>query len=172
MSRRLGAGHRATGRDSIVAEGGVEARTTSQADLLRAADRLGIGVVRMDATGLIVVGNEAAHRYVGRKEGRLIGLSVMEAFVDHRIEDLTRAARRDGSAQRELVFAGEPPRTVSVRAQRAEAGGGAWLTLEDVSELRRLQRIRAEFIDNLSHELRTPLTTVRLLTETLTLELE
>ena len=51
-----------------------------------------------------------------------------------------------------------------VRARRS--GGAAWL-IEDVSELRRLQRIRAEFIDNLSHELRTPLTTVSLLAETL-----
>jgi two-component system phosphate regulon sensor histidine kinase PhoR len=41
-----------------------------------------------------------------------------------------------------------------------------WLVLEDVSELRRLQRMRAEFIDNLSHELRTPLTTISLLAET------
>jgi two-component system phosphate regulon sensor histidine kinase PhoR len=44
--------------------------------------------------------------------------------------------------------------------------------LEDVSELRRLQQIRTEFIDNLSHELRTPLTTVSLLAETLTREAE
>ena len=44
--------------------------------------------------------------------------------------------------------------------------------MEDVSELRRLQQIRAEFIDNLSHELRTPLTTVSLLAETLTREAE
>lgn len=42
--------------------------------------------------------------------------------------------------------------------------------LDDVSELRRLQRIRTEFIDNLSHELRTPLTTVSLLAETLSRE--
>ena len=42
-----------------------------------------------------------------------------------------------------------------------------WLQVDDASELRRLQRIRTEFIDNLSHELRTPLTTVSLLSETL-----
>jgi two-component system phosphate regulon sensor histidine kinase PhoR len=47
-----------------------------------------------------------------------------------------------------------------------------WLVLEDVSELRRLQRIRAEFIDNLSHELRTPLTTISLLAETAAREAE
>jgi two-component system phosphate regulon sensor histidine kinase PhoR len=41
-----------------------------------------------------------------------------------------------------------------------------------VSELRRLQQIRAEFIDNLSHELRTPLTTVGLLAETLSRDAE
>jgi two-component system phosphate regulon sensor histidine kinase PhoR len=47
----------------------------------------------------------------------------------------------------------------------------AWVALEDVTELRRLQRIRREFIDNLSHELRTPLATIRLLTELLIGEL-
>ena len=54
-----------------------------------------------------------------------------------------------------------------MRARRSSSGG-VWLVLEDVSELRRLQQIRTEFIDNLSHELRTPLTTVSLLAETLT----
>jgi two-component system phosphate regulon sensor histidine kinase PhoR len=43
--------------------------------------------------------------------------------------------------------------------------------VEDVTELRRLERIRTEFIDNLSHELRTPLTSIRLLTERLADEL-
>ena len=59
-----------------------------------------------------------------------------------------------------------------VRAQPAPSGDDSWLILEDVTELRRLQRIRREFIDNLSHELRTPLTTVSLLAETLQREAE
>jgi two-component system phosphate regulon sensor histidine kinase PhoR len=55
---------------------------------------------------------------------------------------------------------------------RRIANGSLLALLEDVTELRRLQRIRSEFIDNLSHELRTPLTTIRLLSETLAQDVE
>ena len=41
-----------------------------------------------------------------------------------------------------------------------------------MTELRRLQQIRTEFVDNLSHELRTPLSTITLLAETLAREAE
>lgn len=41
------------------------------------------------------------------------------------------------------------------------------LTIEDISEVRRLERAQRDFLTNISHELRTPLTSVRLLTETL-----
>ncbi|HEY7600582.1 MAG TPA: ATP-binding protein, partial [Candidatus Limnocylindrales bacterium] len=59
----------------------------------------------------------------------------------------------------------------AIRIDRA-AADGLWLLMTDVTELRRLQRVRSEFVDNVSHELRTPLTTIRLLTETLLAELE
>jgi two-component system, OmpR family, phosphate regulon sensor histidine kinase PhoR len=152
-----------------------DARSPAPADveqLQQIADALQIGLVRIDGRGRIVLANEASHRYLGRQPGGLVGKTTMEAFVDHRIADLTRAARRSGSAHLELVSAGEPQLTLTVRARRLPDRAGLWVVLEDVSELKRLRRIRAEFIDNLSHELRTPLTTVRLLTETLALELD
>jgi len=70
-----------------------------------------------------------------------------------------------GSANGELTVRSAAGPTVTVRARRSPVSG-VWLVMEDVSELRRLQRIRAEFIDNLSHELRTPITTISLLAET------
>jgi two-component system phosphate regulon sensor histidine kinase PhoR len=76
-----------------------------------------------------------------------------------------------GSANGELTVRSSGGPTVTVRARRSPVAG-VWLVLEDVSELRRLQRIRAEFIDNLSHELRTPLTTISLLAETAAREAE
>ena len=63
------------------------------------------------------------------------------------------------------------PRTLVVRAHRL-APDDLVVVLEDVTELRRLQQIRTEFIDNLGHELRTPLSTVTLLAETLAREAE
>jgi two-component system phosphate regulon sensor histidine kinase PhoR len=95
----------------------------------------------------------------------------MEAFLDRRVEELAREALAEGSATGEAKLADADGPTLVVRARRL-ADGRLVLVLEDVSELRRLQRIRAEFIDNLSHELRTPLTNVSLLAETLSRDVE
>jgi two-component system, OmpR family, phosphate regulon sensor histidine kinase PhoR len=140
--------------------------------LHQATDAMGIGLVRVAPDGRIASANDTAHRFLHRRPGTLAGRSTMEAFVDHRIEELVRRAQREGPGQLEIASSGEPQLTLVLRARRVSYDGGVWVVMEDVSELRRLQRIRTEFIDNLSHELRTPLTTVRLLTETLALELE
>ena len=60
----------------------------------------------------------------------------------------------------DVMFVHEP-------VEGAEAQAASSFATAVVSELRRLQQIRAEFIDNLSHELRTPITTVGLLVESL-----
>jgi two-component system phosphate regulon sensor histidine kinase PhoR len=109
--------------------------------------------------------NGAAHAILERRPGSMVGRSALEAFVDARIEGIARTAMELGSATGELAVRSNAAATVVVRARRSPVSG-VWLVMEDVSELRRLQRIRAEFIDNLSHELRTPLTTISLLAET------
>ncbi len=136
------------------------------ADLAVVSELAGPGLLRVDADLTVRAANEAAHRLLGRRTGGIVGRSLMEATADHRIEELVRASQVDGTASGEVTIRTAAAPTVVVRAGRAPEGG-AWLALEDVSELRRLQRIRREFIDNLSHELRTPLTSVSLLAETL-----
>ncbi len=95
----------------------------------------------------------------------------MEAFVDHGVEAIVERARHEGAANGELAAREGERLGLVVRARRSPSAG-VWLVLEDVTELRRLQRIRAEFVDNLSHELRTPVTNVRLLAETLMREMD
>ena len=144
------------------------ARTADEAALREALDS---GLIRLDPALRIREANGRAHTLLGRATGSLVGRSVMEAFMDPAVEAMARAAIEAGSTTAEIRSAGPDGPALIVRARRVR-DDGVWLVLEDVSELRRLQRIRAEFIDNLSHELRTPLTTVSLLAETLQREAE
>jgi two-component system phosphate regulon sensor histidine kinase PhoR len=139
------------------------------AELSRLADQIGLGVVRVGPRLTVDRANQAAHALLGKRPGSLPGRSVMETFLDHRVEEVVASAIAGASASIEVDAPEE--RRIVVRARRA-SDGHSWILLEDVTELRRLQRIRAEFIDNLSHELRTPLTTIRLLTERLLDELQ
>ncbi len=135
----------------------------------RLLETIGPGVLTVDRTLRIVEANPAAHGLLNRAAGSLLGKTVMEAFLDTTVEAAAQSALDVGAASTEIRQAGADGPAIVIRARRAPAGG-AWLMLDDVSELRRLQRIRTEFIDNLSHELRTPLTTVSLLAETLSRE--
>ncbi len=135
-------------------------------DLDVLVELVGIGVVRLAPDLVVRSANETAARLLGRRTGSLDGRSAMEAFTDHRIEEIARTALETGAATGEVVVRTSDAPTLLVRARRTD-GGDAWVAFEDVTELRRLQRIRTEFVDNLSHELRTPLTTISLLAETL-----
>jgi two-component system, OmpR family, phosphate regulon sensor histidine kinase PhoR len=149
-----------------------QARDAERADDHLLHDLLSSGVLLVDDGMRITEANAPAHVLLSRGPGTLVGRTLMEAFLDQRVEGLARAARIDGTtttAEAKLADIDGP--TLVVRAQRLP-DGRVWLVLDDVSELRRLQRIRTEFIDNLSHELRTPLTTVSLLAETLSRDAE
>jgi two-component system, OmpR family, phosphate regulon sensor histidine kinase PhoR len=142
----------------------VEDRTTF-------VETLAQGVLVVDPELRIERANGAAHDLLGKASGTLVGHSLIEAFLDTSVESLVRGAMSTGSTSGEIAVAGADGPRLLLRA-RQNRSTGVWLILEDVSELRRLQQIRAEFIDNLSHELRTPLTTVSLLAETLTRDAE
>jgi two-component system, OmpR family, phosphate regulon sensor histidine kinase PhoR len=138
---------------------------------LRLADLAEVGLMLIGDDDVIRAANDAARRFL-RRTTDLRGRTVLEAFLDHRVSEMVDGARKTGSGHREIRMGGEPQRTLLLYATRAETAAATWLIIRDVSELRRLQRIRTEFIDNLSHELRTPLTNVRLLAETLSMEIE
>jgi two-component system phosphate regulon sensor histidine kinase PhoR len=140
-------------------------------DRQQLADLVDVAIVDLDPRLEVVFANATAHALVDRPPGTLLGLDLLEVFLDPQIEEIARTAQAHGSASGEVRLRGADGPALVVRARRSSAGG-AWLALADVSELRRLQQIRAEFIDNLSHELRTPLTTVGLLAETLSRDAE
>ena len=130
------------------------------------ADLISVGVIHLDDELRVDLANAASQVFLDVAQGGILGRTAMEAFVDGRIEAIVAAARDQGSATGEVDVGRADGPTLVVRARRSPVTG-VWVVLDDVTELRRLQQIRAEFIDNLSHELRTPLSTISLLAETL-----
>jgi two-component system phosphate regulon sensor histidine kinase PhoR len=135
-----------------------------------AEDLLPVGIIRIDGNHRVASATERAQILL-QATGPLAGRSLMETFRDARIEAALDAIPIGGTAALEHRVEGADPRTLAVRAGR-DTRDDLVVVVEDVTELRRLQQIRTEFIDNLGHELRTPLSTVTLLSETLAREAE
>jgi two-component system phosphate regulon sensor histidine kinase PhoR len=138
----------------------------SALDLAYLADLVGVGMVHVGDDLVVRLANRAAHTMLDRSPGALVGRSAIDAFADHRLEHAVADARETGFGEVEAVGHDPAARTLVLRARRSPVQG-IWVTIDDVTELRRLQRMRTEFIDNLAHELRTPIANVRLLAETL-----
>ena len=81
---------------------------------------------------------------------------------------MLETALQSGKPHREqMEFKKPASRHVSVFVAPLKDSSGAILVLDDISELRRLERLRQDFVANVSHELKTPLTVMKACVETL-----
>jgi two-component system sensor histidine kinase SenX3 len=133
------------------------------ASLRRALDAVPLGVVVADEQGRVVVRNAAATALLRGRGG--------EALASEAVSGLLRSAPSGGPATRTLDLYGPPRRTLTLTAHSLdEAGPVVAVVIEDVSERRRLDAVRRDFVANVSHELKTPIAAVGLLAETLVAE--
>jgi two-component system sensor histidine kinase SenX3 len=96
-----------------------------------------------------------------------------DALAAQAVTELLEDAWHEGAAERTLDLYGPPRRTLQVRARQIDDGRrplGVIALIEDVSERRRLEEIRRDFVANVSHELKTPMGALGLLAETLVAE--
>ncbi|HZB71972.1 MAG TPA: ATP-binding protein [Acidimicrobiales bacterium] len=130
--------------------------------LVRGLDAVTHGIVVWDEAGREVVRNAAAAAFVGARHG--------DALVESAVRDGLRAALDGEPDSRELDLFGPPRRALLLSAVPVSDGDrllGAVAVIEDVSERRRLEAVRRDFVANISHELKTPVGALGLLAETL-----
>ena len=124
------------------------------------------GVLAADAHGAIVTLNRAARRLLGYgADDPLPALAGL--FHEKAARDLVETLLAGGEAESHELERGGRALLVTGRAL---PNGGALLVIRDVSELRRLEAVRRDFVANVSHELKTPLTSIAGYAETLATE--
>jgi two-component system sensor histidine kinase SenX3 len=165
--------------DALTAKGGIEASlsrleraadsmTTDLADAVVGRSRVeqafgtvSQGVVVCDEQGQVVFHNQQALKILG--DGPTEALA-RDAVVQH-----LRAAAQGKAESQTLELYGPPRRTLTIAAEPLDDGSrnvGAVAVIEDVSERRRLEAVRRDFVANISHELKTPVGALALLAET------
>jgi two-component system, OmpR family, sensor histidine kinase SenX3 len=151
-----------------VTSGAAQAVTESSSDairLRRSLDTLTQGVVLCDENGTVIYRNGRANALMVSRHG--------DALAAQAVTELLQDAWHEGTAERTLDLYGPPRRTLQVRARQIDDGRrplGVIALIEDISERRRLEEIRRDFVANVSHELKTPMGALGLLAETLVSE--
>lgn len=142
-----------------------QARLRLEAVLSGLAD----GVVLTDEHGLVLRMNSAAENLLEADEDVAVGKGFLQVCRDHELNQLLRRALDGESRSQAAIEHGLNRRTLLTTAQVIEGSHErlGLVVLRDISELRRLETVRREFVANVSHELRTPLTSIRALVETL-----
>lgn len=121
------------------------------------------GVILIDAAGRLVLTNPAVRRM----------LHLTAAAENRHYLEVVRQPEVNGQLSAALGGATPPPAEIHIEEQTRrivaanavpvarERGGGAVLVLHDITDLRRADQVRRDFVANVSHELRTPLTAIR-----------
>jgi two-component system sensor histidine kinase SenX3 len=120
------------------------------------------GVVVVDEDGTEVLRNAVARRMGGARPG--------EVLADDAVSELLHRALGGEACERELALYGPPRQVLRLRARPLRDGGrvvGAVAFAVDVSDARRVESVRRDFVANVSHELKTPIGALALLAETI-----
>jgi two-component system sensor histidine kinase SenX3 len=130
--------------------------------LLAALDESSDAIVVIDRIGREVVRNAVARRFAGARTG--------EVLAEEAIAELVQDALTGHSSEKELPLYGPPRQVLQLRAFPLRRDGeivGAVAFTRDISESRRIESVRRDFVANVSHELKTPIGALGLLAETM-----
>ncbi len=145
--------------------GDLDAARSSAGRMAAALAAIPQGVVLCDERATEIFRNRAAAAYAAGRHA--------EAVVEQAIRELASAATEGMPHSRTLELYGPPRRVLVVSAFPLHDGDGvtgALVAVDDVSERRRLEAMRRDFVANISHELKTPVGAMGLLADTISSE--
>ncbi|MBV9867927.1 MAG: PAS domain-containing protein [Abitibacteriaceae bacterium] len=156
--------------DALEAEGHDQQRARRELEDVLAA--LQDAVLMVDRESRVRFFNAAATNLFNVQLENVLGAQLLEALPAFGLESAVRAALQEGkSSAQEVQIYGPDVREVFLRvAPVRQSDGqvtGAVGIVQDLTEMRRLERVRRDFVANASHELRTPIANIRATAETI-----
>jgi two-component system phosphate regulon sensor histidine kinase PhoR len=149
-------------------EGLIESIGQEREILVAALNSIGDAVVAVDEDGEVVFANTAARQAFGSSGAPIIGNPFVWIFPEEHIVEALRASRDDQVRATHVVE--RPGKQLYQVTTAPILEGGEWRALavfHDITEIRRVESVRRDFVANVSHELRTPLAAVKSVIETL-----
>lgn len=127
------------------------------------------GVVALDRRQTVLFANDRAGQLLGFVPSPAAGRRLWEVVRQRRLQEIVEQSLAGPNPIREeLEWPGPTARHIAIYAARLSGPEpGAVLVLHDTSDLRRLERLRQDFVANVSHELKTPLAVIKACVETL-----
>ncbi|MGD0205445.1 MAG: HAMP domain-containing protein, partial [Dehalococcoidia bacterium] len=125
-------------------------------------------VLAVNAEGHITFANMAAERLFLRSQEELVGNPFVWVMPDEQVIEALRASREEG--RREMRLIERPSRYYLQVITTPIISGGEWAALvvfHDLTDVKRVEQVRRDFVANVSHELRTPLASIKSVIETL-----
>lgn len=144
----------------------------NQTQLKELVNHLVIGVMLVDNQGNITMVNPVMNEIVGEDLYGKIGMSYEEGLHSTALIDLiTRAIQEQSLQNKETTLLYPEEKVVDVNVvpilNQSKETINHIMLLYDITEIRRLEKVRTDFVANVSHELRTPITAVKGFAETL-----
>lgn len=138
---------------------------TENERLATVLDQLTDGVLIADADGRVQFANPAAGRLFG--ETNPAQHSVAQVVRTHQLIEAWKRCQQTRQLQVEAVEIPTRKQYLQIIVIPDEHAGGSLILAQDLTQVRKLETVRRDFISNVSHELRTPLASLKALTETL-----
>lgn len=132
-------------------------------------ERMADGVLIVDEHGSVTLLNVAAAAILGTSEQEALHRSFAQIVRQHQIIDLwadSQQSREEREEIIELARHGTYLRAIVTPLGEGE-GSSSLVMLQDLTEVRRAEKVRRDFISNASHQLRTPLASLKALVDTL-----